>query len=183
MLHASPALQPRSDANSYYICQLLSLYGLAGAFSETYTNPAHWDEQTGALRVSPYHATSHGCARCPRNLCKGQVVGHLLARQVADSAPQRIVYIGDGRGDFCPTSRLLAGLDGAGSAEAVVLAREAYPDGTPCALWVMLEQQQQQQQQQQQHGKQQRQLPRRRLASWKTPADLIALLAEECGGS
>lgn len=50
---------------------------------------------------------------------------------------RRIVYVGDGRGDFCPCLRLLA-LDLPG-VESIILARREYPDGTPCALWVMLE--------------------------------------------
>lgn len=96
-----------------------------------------------------------------------QVLAGLLSRQAAEGrAYNRVLYVGDGRGDFCPSALLLHGSNGAaaaaappdaaampgggavgtaapapcGSASNVVFAREEYPDGAPCSLWVMLQQ-------------------------------------------
>ena len=46
---------------------------------------------------------------------------------------QRVVYLGDGRGDFCPCTKL-------GPSDHV-LARQHYPDGTACALPQLLAEQ------------------------------------------
>lgn len=39
---------------------------------------------------------------------------------------QQVVYLGDGRGDYCPCTRL--------GPNDCILARQRYPDGSPCAL-------------------------------------------------
>ena len=46
---------------------------------------------------------------------------------------QRVVYLGDGRGDFCPCTRL--------GPNDYILARQRYPDGSSCALLPLLVQQ------------------------------------------
>lgn len=46
---------------------------------------------------------------------------------------QRVVYLGDGRGDFCPCTRL--------GPDDYILARQHYPDGSSCALLPLLVQQ------------------------------------------
>ena len=43
---------------------------------------------------------------------------------------QRVIYLGDGRGDHCPCTRL-------GPSDHI-LARHSYPDGSPCALLRLL---------------------------------------------
>lgn len=45
----------------------------------------------------------------------------------------RAVYVGDGRGDYCPTVELLNS-----ELPSLVLARSEYPDESPCALCVKL---------------------------------------------
>lgn len=60
--------------------------------------------------------------------------GFLERRRAAGATYSRIVYIGDGKGDLCPALDLL---NNSGQ-PAAVLARSAYPDGVPCALWVKL---------------------------------------------
>lgn len=85
-------------------------------FSAVFTNPAKY-EASGALRVSPYASMPHGCPRCPSNLCKGQVkclqfnILTVKCDQVLDAVLKRqqydrVVYLGDGSGDFCPCTRL-----------------------------------------------------------------------------
>jgi hypothetical protein len=82
-----------------------------------------------------------------------QVLLELLERRAdAGRRYRRVLYVGDGRGDFCPARLLLHGgradVDPAAAAHAAVapcgaaanrvFAREQYPDGAPCPLWVML---------------------------------------------
>ena len=58
------------------------------------------------MRVTRHHATAlppHGCPHCPLNLCKGGVLDALRAQWPSDAT---LVYVGDGRGDYCPTLRL-----------------------------------------------------------------------------
>jgi len=51
----------------------------------------------------------HSCKTCPPNLCKSQVLLHILSRMgkvTKDNRP-RIVYIGDGENDACPALHVL----------------------------------------------------------------------------
>ncbi|KAJ4708607.1 Inorganic pyrophosphatase [Melia azedarach] len=96
-----------SDANQFFIETIMEHHGLLGCFSKIHTNPTFVDEE-GTLRILPYHGSTlspHGCSLCPPNLCKGLVLDHICT-----SAPQckkqRFIYLGDGRGDFCPTLKL-----------------------------------------------------------------------------
>lgn len=54
----------------------------------------------------------------------------ILERVLLAEQPTRVVYLGDGRGDFCACTRL-------GPCDAI-LARSAYPDGRPAALLRLL---------------------------------------------
>ncbi|KAH8063939.1 phosphocholine phosphatase [Aureococcus anophagefferens] len=110
-----------SDANEVYIDKILEARSLRGAFSAVCTNAATYEDAgDGAevLRVAPFHPVDeapHGCRRCPPNLCKGAV----LDRWVAECRPRRIIYVGDGSGDYCPATRLVE--------DDVVCARANYP--------------------------------------------------------
>ncbi|KAF8678616.1 hypothetical protein HU200_046235 [Digitaria exilis] len=102
-------LRVLSDANGFFIETILDHHGLRGCFSEINTNPSHVDA-SGRLRIEPYHefrhGASHGCGvgTCPPNMCKGQVLDRILRE--ASAARKRVVYLGDGRGDYCPALRL-----------------------------------------------------------------------------
>merc|ERR1712151_981330 len=62
--------------------------------------------EKGRLHVSPYHeGEPHKCSLCPANLCKGGVLEQL--RQ--SFKPTRVIYVGDGGGDFCPSCDLQVG--------------------------------------------------------------------------
>lgn len=114
-----------SDANSVFISEILQAHDLTACVDEIHTNPARFDH--GALRVVPFHDKPHGCHRCPANLCKGAVMEELLMRKQY----MRVVYVGDGSNDFCPSCRT-GPLD-------IVLARTSYPDGRRAKLLQMLE--------------------------------------------
>ncbi|KAG8376108.1 hypothetical protein BUALT_Bualt09G0029100 [Buddleja alternifolia] len=94
-----------SDANMFYIKTILEHYGIYNCFSEITSNPAVVD--SGRLRIFPYHniASSHGCNLCPPNLCKGRVIAKIQA-SVSENESKRIIYIGDGKNDLCPTLKL-----------------------------------------------------------------------------
>jgi pyridoxal phosphate phosphatase PHOSPHO2 len=114
-----------SDANSFYIKTILENYDLLQYFSEIHTNPASVDND-GRLRIFPYHSytvASHGCELCPPNMCKGAIVDG-IQRCFPPESNKRFIYLGDGRGDFCPSLKL--------GSEDHVLARQEYP------LWKLL---------------------------------------------
>ncbi|RCV04816.1 hypothetical protein SETIT_1G031100v2 [Setaria italica] len=123
-------LRVLSDANAFFIETVLAHHGLAGYFSGTDTNPAHVDG-AGRLRIRPYHefaapAPGHGCAlpSCPPNMCKGKVMERILQEEeeAAVAARRRrraVVYLGDGRGDYCPSLKLREG--------DYVMPRAGYP--------------------------------------------------------
>ncbi|KAF5180625.1 Thiamine phosphate phosphatase-like protein [Thalictrum thalictroides] len=97
-----------SDANLFFIETILKHHGLTDYFSEINTNPSYVDE-VGRLRIFPHHdfkTSSHGCGEfCPPNMCKGVVIERIKASVLADGK-KRVIYLGDGRGDFCPSTRL-----------------------------------------------------------------------------
>ncbi|KAI3766469.1 hypothetical protein L2E82_16529 [Cichorium intybus] len=96
-----------SDANMFYIETILKHLGIRECFSEINTNPSFVDEE-GKLRVLPYHdfhKSDHGCKLCPPNMCKGKIIERIQA-ELATKGKKRIIYLGDGGGDFCPCTKL-----------------------------------------------------------------------------
>ncbi|XP_015889132.4 thiamine phosphate phosphatase-like protein [Ziziphus jujuba] len=100
-----------SDANQFFIETILEQHGVLGCFSHICTNPSFVDGR-GRIRILPYHdlsLPSHGCNLCPSNLCKGLVIDQIQACASESGTGRRIIYLGDGNGDFCPTLRLEKG--------------------------------------------------------------------------
>ncbi|KAJ8774066.1 hypothetical protein K2173_009497 [Erythroxylum novogranatense] len=96
-----------SDANVFFIETILKHLGLRDYFSEINTNPGFVDEE-GRLRISPYHdftVSSHSCGLCPPNMCKGIIVERIQA-SLSNEGNKRIIYLGDGSGDYCPSLKL-----------------------------------------------------------------------------
>lgn len=95
-----------SDANTFYIETILKHHGLYDCFSEIISNPAFVNEE-GKLRIFPYHdlASPHGCDLCPPNMCKG-IVMKRIQESVSEHDKNRFIYLGDGRGDYCPILKL-----------------------------------------------------------------------------
>ena len=98
-----------SDANTVFIEKIVARLGLVECFSCVATNAGTYERRTEAeaevLRVRPYvprDRPPHGCALCPPNLCKGAV----LDAWIEELRPSKIVYVGDGSGDFCPALHL-----------------------------------------------------------------------------
>ena len=95
-----------SDANSVFIDIILSHHGLTRIFKTVITNPAQFNED-GLLCVRYHDETGHECDRCSVNLCKGLALQQYLQKNGEEGmCYDKIVYIGDGRGDFCPCLHL-----------------------------------------------------------------------------
>uniref|UniRef100_A0AAY4BIK3 Phosphatase phospho1 n=1 Tax=Denticeps clupeoides TaxID=299321 RepID=A0AAY4BIK3_9TELE len=95
-----------SDANTFFIESWLQHAGFRPLFLRIFTNPAHFDPD-GQLQLLPYH--SHGCPRCPSNMCKAEIVRDYVAhrtRQRGGRPFERVLYVGDGANDFCPSLTL-----------------------------------------------------------------------------
>ncbi|KAJ7963185.1 Inorganic pyrophosphatase [Quillaja saponaria] len=95
-----------SDANMFFLETIVKHHGLDDYFSEIDANPSYVNEE-GRLRISPYHnfvTSPHGCSLCPPNMCKG-VVLERIQRSVGKEG-KRIIYLGDGSNDYCPSLKL-----------------------------------------------------------------------------
>ncbi|KAJ3312974.1 Isobutyryl-CoA dehydrogenase, mitochondrial [Blyttiomyces sp. JEL0837] len=90
-----------SDANTVYINEILEAKGLRQHVSMIITNPGHWDEH-GRLHVKRrVTEPPHGCTNvCAVNLCKGKELTAIMGDY------QRVVYGGDGKNDYCPSTKL-----------------------------------------------------------------------------
>ncbi|XP_061350312.1 inorganic pyrophosphatase 2-like [Gastrolobium bilobum] len=100
-------LKIMSDANIFFIEIFLKHHGVWNCFSEINANPSYVNEE-GRLRIYPYHdylKSSHGCNLCPPNMCKGLVIGK-IQNSVGDAEKKKLIYLGDGNGDFCPSLKL-----------------------------------------------------------------------------
>ena len=104
-----------SDANTIFIECILQECGVRDVIKQVFSNPAQF-EPSGRLSVKRYH--SHNCVTCSHspNLCKGSVLNDYLR---ANSSYEKIVYVGDGRGDYCPAVSLRE--------QDVVVCREGFP--------------------------------------------------------
>lgn len=105
-----------SDANTHYISVILDHLKIGNLFTKIVTNgsivcdPAicglckDSGNTQSRLHIFPYQPTllPHGCSLCPANLCKGIV----LDSWRRDGRFTKIIYIGDGGGDYCPCTRL-----------------------------------------------------------------------------
>nr|XP_043617015.1 inorganic pyrophosphatase 2-like [Erigeron canadensis] len=97
-----------SDANTFYIETVLKHLGIRECFSEINTNPGFVDDDNKKVRILPYHdfnKASHGCTLCPPNMCKGKIIERIQSTLVTEEK-KRIIYLGDGAGDFCPSLKL-----------------------------------------------------------------------------
>ncbi|KAF6134423.1 hypothetical protein GIB67_012363 [Kingdonia uniflora] len=98
-----------SDANTFFIETILEDHGLREYFSEIHTNPSFIDKE-GPLRILPYHEKftthPHGCGDlCAPNMCKGTPTERIRTLALKEGK-KRFIYLGDGKGDFYPSSKL-----------------------------------------------------------------------------
>lgn len=113
-------LRVLSDANMFFIETILKHHGIFECFTEVNTNPSFVDEQN-RLRIFPHHdfnKLSHGCNLCPPNMCKGKIIERIRASTFAQGM-KRFIYLGDGKGDYCPMLKMSEG--------DYVMPRKNYP--------------------------------------------------------
>ncbi|QRW08406.1 2,3-diketo-5-methylthio-1-phosphopentane phosphatase [Ceratobasidium sp. AG-Ba] len=106
-----------SASNHVYIRTIMEHNGLSGLFAEVVTNKAEWHGDRLDIRrhIDP-DGPQHDCKiGCSPNLCKGMELTAFLERR--GQTFDRIIYVGDGSNDFCPSVRL--------SEKDVVLCRRA----------------------------------------------------------
>ncbi|RLN57513.1 hypothetical protein BBJ29_004074 [Phytophthora kernoviae] len=117
-----------SDGNTFYIESVLEHRGLKQHVTQIFANPAKCEVNEGGgtrLRIHPFHPDHLeplGCTWCPVNMCKGSIVESIRK----DKQFSRVIYVGDGVGDFCPATRL--------TGNDVVLARTHVGDMKPYGL-------------------------------------------------
>ncbi|KAF8757028.1 putative Phosphatase [Rhizoctonia solani] len=95
-----------SASNHVYIRTILAHNGLSDLFTDIVTNKAEWHGDRLDIRrhIGP-DDPPHGCTvGCSPNLCKGSELTSFLAR--CGETYDRIMYVGDGSNDFCPSVRL-----------------------------------------------------------------------------
>ena len=96
-----------SDANDYYIAEIMKHNNLDHFIDQTITNFSTFESlENGSevLRIKPYQnpSTPHSCHNCPINLCKGLCLHLIIDGLGGRESIKKIVYVGDGDGDFCP---------------------------------------------------------------------------------
>lgn len=94
-----------SDANTDFINAFLEKQGIDHIFTRVISNKP---TKHGRFGVAPFYdfqtQEPHGCSvTCPPNMCKGKIIEEEL-RLLQDY--ERVVYLGDGGGDYCPCNRL-----------------------------------------------------------------------------
>ncbi|XP_011188377.2 pyridoxal phosphate phosphatase PHOSPHO2 [Zeugodacus cucurbitae] len=93
-----------SDGYRIIIADWLEHHGLFHCFTGIYCNPSQIND-SGEVTVSGYHCTE--CPYSPQNMCKRRVMEEFIKMQKSLQINyDRVVYIGNGSGDFCPTLSL-----------------------------------------------------------------------------
>ena len=105
-----------SDSNTVFINSILKSHGLDSYFKKVYTNPAKFDA-AGLLEIEEFH-NNNTCDLSPSNMCKDQILREHICSMGVDRSQLRVVYLGDGSGDFCAAKYLLA--------QDTIIARQGY---------------------------------------------------------
>jgi len=104
-----------SDANEFYISEILAEFDLAKYVDKIITNFSTFEilsekseQHQEILKILPYQDSlnPHSCSLCPVNLCKGLCLQRLIEEIGGRSAVEKLIYVGDGGGDFCPCTTL-----------------------------------------------------------------------------
>ncbi|XP_067930441.1 pyridoxal phosphate phosphatase PHOSPHO2-like [Watersipora subatra] len=97
-----------SDANQLFIEWLLKDYGIYEQVEQVYANPVKCSD--GKLIETYYHENQDWCSLSSKNLCKGKALkDHVEQKRASGVTYSRIIYIGDGENDYCPTLELSTG--------------------------------------------------------------------------
>ncbi|KAM3289777.1 hypothetical protein P3S67_018066 [Capsicum chacoense] len=95
-----------SDANLFFVETILKHLGIKDWFSEINTNSSYVDDE-GKLVIRPYHNFDHKCDNpCPPKMCKGLVIERMQESFALVGNKKRMIYLGNGAGDFFPSLML-----------------------------------------------------------------------------
>jgi pyridoxal phosphate phosphatase PHOSPHO2 len=107
-----------SDSNSFLIETILKQNNMLHFFvnenashhdTKIFANKAYFDKN-GCLRVKPFQdEETRKCSIefCKANICKGEIITHYIDRRNAHGYElDTAIYVGDGRIDFCPGTKL-----------------------------------------------------------------------------
>ncbi|XP_052129118.1 pyridoxal phosphate phosphatase PHOSPHO2 [Frankliniella occidentalis] len=97
-----------SDSNSIFIKMWLeATFEEESIVSHVYTNEAYFDS-SDMLNIAMHHDPPQDwCEMCPKNLCKGFVLAKHLKQRLDEGIEfNNVAYVGDGRNDFCPCTKL-----------------------------------------------------------------------------
>ncbi|XP_066302080.1 pyridoxal phosphate phosphatase PHOSPHO2-like [Branchiostoma lanceolatum] len=93
-----------SGANTLFIEATLKARGLEHAVNRIDSNHGHVDDK-GRIHVWAYH--KHVCTICSADICKGALLSEYVKEQAQKGVTYtKVVYVGDGRNDFCPCKGL-----------------------------------------------------------------------------
>ncbi|BES99745.1 Hypothetical protein phosphate phosphatase Hypothetical proteinOSHypothetical proteinO2 [Nesidiocoris tenuis] len=93
-----------SDANEYFIEKWLRSKKLDHVVAHVFTNPAEFDG--GTLRIQKHHKQDW-CALSSENLCKGHILENYIEKRKVEGVEfDKILYVGDGNNDYCPSLKL-----------------------------------------------------------------------------
>ena len=99
-----------SDSNQVFIETILRENRVFELIDKIYTNPSYLDEANN-LKIIPFNRVFNfngevfecDTQLCEKNMCKGTVLKrHLENYKKSRNKEIQIVYVGDGRNDFCP---------------------------------------------------------------------------------
>lgn len=106
-----------SDANELYIRAFMEHHNIP--VTSIQSNKFTWNDTH--YRVLPYHTAPHGCATCPANMCKTEIVQRIKL-DATTRRTTRVVYFGDGGNDYCPAHKVLT------NARDIIFARNDLQD-------------------------------------------------------
>lgn len=106
-----------SDSNSLFINYWLEANNMSKYFHSIFTNPAKYNKND-LIEITGYHE-QHVCKLSTVNLCKGMIMEDFVKEQAKQNIDyESILYVGDGKNDFCPILRL--------TSNDIACAREGY---------------------------------------------------------
>ncbi|CAB0005495.1 unnamed protein product [Nesidiocoris tenuis] len=88
----------------YFIEKWLRSKKLDHVVAHVFTNPAEFDG--GTLRIQKHHKQDW-CALSSENLCKGHILENYIEKRKVEGVEfDKILYVGDGNNDYCPSLKL-----------------------------------------------------------------------------
>ncbi|KAL0354579.1 UNVERIFIED_CONTAM: Inorganic pyrophosphatase 1 [Sesamum radiatum] len=97
-----------SDANMFFIETILDHLGIKDYFTEINTNPSYVDDE-GRLRISRTLIFTRLLTDAISALQTCGMIIERIQACIAKEGKKRMIYLGDGSGDFCPSLKLKEG--------------------------------------------------------------------------